>query len=689
MELVVKERGRRRRAGLVVGVAAAVTALCWATGDWWAVGASARNIALARCLLFAMVSVTAMYLPVLVRRTPVVGWVVFGSWSLYLGAWLTAMWPGIVMTDTQAQVDQARHGVVAEWFSYLHAALTIAVLDVYPHVATFGVLHVLGTAALFAWASTLLHRRSSGSLAGVVAMNLLAALSAPVVVNTLLYSRDTVFALLHVALGLKLAELASDRRRPTTTELVGLVLLTAWLSVYRGDGIALAIVVPLLLLLLLRPARRQALLGGGAFALAVLVVAAVIPRAFWVTQQDAAYQLSLRLNPLGAVLQSEFFSPSKEEDLAVLSKVIDVDATRRLSTPAEIPVYWGGYWDPQATEQERKEFNQVADRLLVDNASTVLSNRLQTFLIASGLGPGQFTTVPLAEDERYSFITTPAGLKADPPSAAVYDAAAELLTGTYAYRGSLSTSSALQWNFIPWLFLLGGVLVGSRRLRFEGVFAAVILCRLPLVFVAAPAAQFKYYYSVWLGGVVVAGWVVARFDPARAAARATGWLRDRAPRVWRVAAFAAVSGGGLALDYSLYAVLCRTGLAPGWANAVSASVAVSAVYVVSVRRIFDSREGLASKSFALYVGYQLAAVGLASLAVQGMDYLLGGRYLLAKLTVLPFTFTANFVFMSWLLGTRSPSMELPHVTQSPAAVNPDVQLRTADRARDRPGELRR
>lgn len=126
----------------------------------------------------------------------------------------------------------------------------------------------------------------------------------------------------------------------------------------------------------------------------------------------------------------------------------------------------------------------------------------------------------------------------------------------------------------------------------------------------------------------------------------------------RIVRFAGVSGAGLLIDYAIYSVLCELGLAAGWANLISAATAVTFVFVVSARHIFEAPGEFRMRPFAIYAGYQVIAVSLASAAVGGMTTLLDGRYLLGKTAVLPFSFTANYLFMSWLFGsrfTRSPT----------------------------------
>ena len=118
--------------------------------------------------------------------------------------------------------------------------------------------------------------------------------------------------------------------------------------------------------------------------------------------------------------------------------------------------------------------------------------------------------------------------------------------------------------------------------------------------------------------------------------------------------FAGASATGLVLDFAVYTALNEAGLRAGLANLVSAACGVTLVFVLSAHRIFEGDgERFLGRLFALYAGYQVVAIALASLAVDGVTSLLDGAYLAGKLAVLPFTFAANFTFTSWLLRPRA------------------------------------
>lgn len=669
-----------RRALAAAAVAAVTTLVAWFTGDWWRFEDHPRtagdtwraagpghvgNLTEARVLLFLAVFGFAYALPGLIRRTTRVGWIVFGAWTVFLTLWLVAVWPGILTPDTVDVVVFSREGIVYSWFSWLYSVMNLALLDLVPHTAVWAPVQIGLMAGVMAWASQLVYARRP-SRWPVIVMNVVAALSAPVIVNTLAYGRDTVFALGHIALALVVARAVARRRFPAPPALAGIAALTVALSILRGDGVVLLLVVPLLLLAA-RPSwpqiRTGALIGIGA----LILIRFLVPAPLSIDGRKEIYAFALRINPLSLVLQTDYYDKDKARTERELSRVIDVNQARALGRPQEMELYYSPYWRRDASDADFAAFAKAADRVLFDNPVTTLSARLETFGAATGLAPGGFTfadNATLDIGERDTRLRGSAsylggdftGLGAGrPPVERAYTAQADVLRPTTEYRGLVVGGTALHWNFLPWLVLLLGGLLLWRRAPFEAAFSAIILSRVPLIFLAAPSAQFKYYYSVHLGGMVLLGFLLARARRRHVAALQPRWLREGDPEATRVrvARFALVSGTGLFIDYLIYAFLYNAGLAAGWANLVSASTAVTFVYQVSGRHIFRASGRDLHRLFVGYVAFQCLAVPLASVAVDAATSLLDDRYLLGKTVILPFTFSANYLFTSRLLSRRA------------------------------------
>jgi putative flippase GtrA len=122
------------------------------------------------------------------------------------------------------------------------------------------------------------------------------------------------------------------------------------------------------------------------------------------------------------------------------------------------------------------------------------------------------------------------------------------------------------------------------------------------------------------------------------------WAKPHAKKLLQ---FGAVSGTGLAIDFCLFVTLLSLRVPAFAANAMSSFAAVTFVYFASVRRVFHYGGQFHAAMFASYAAYQVCGIGAGSWAVQSL-ILLGLPGAVAKLAIVPVTFTANYLFMSWL-----------------------------------------
>lgn len=121
----------------------------------------------------------------------------------------------------------------------------------------------------------------------------------------------------------------------------------------------------------------------------------------------------------------------------------------------------------------------------------------------------------------------------------------------------------------------------------------------------------------------------------------------------RVFQFAIVSGLGLAIDFGLFIILTNSGLGAGASNLISACIAVAFVYFASVKKVFAYEGGFLVRLFVIYAVYQVLAISIASFAVEILAVQAGLGPFWAKALTLPFTFSVNYLFASWLTREKS------------------------------------
>lgn len=119
----------------------------------------------------------------------------------------------------------------------------------------------------------------------------------------------------------------------------------------------------------------------------------------------------------------------------------------------------------------------------------------------------------------------------------------------------------------------------------------------------------------------------------------------------RLAKFTLTSGLGLGLDFGVFAALTALGFPPGPVNMFSAACGVTFVYFASVYRVFSYQGRHLISLLVIYLGYQALAVTAASWSVAEISK--WAPPLLAKLAILPITFSANFAVMHLITRSRS------------------------------------
>lgn len=131
-------------------------------------------------------------------------------------------------------------------------------------------------------------------------------------------------------------------------------------------------------------------------------------------------------------------------------------------------------------------------------------------------------------------------------------------------------------------------------------------------------------------------------------------------RLRRLLSFALGSGAGLAADLLTFSALVLVGVPPIVANLVSTAVATTIVYLLVTRYTFSAVRR--ARTYLLFFGWYAALSVVVSVLIEALSHGDRGWALALKLLSVPCTFTANYLFSTFLL---SPSIRV--ATAEPAA----------------------
>ena len=411
--------------------------------------------------------------------------------------WLLAQWPGFLNYDTFVNWENASKDIFDDWPSYLYMVYLNLLMRVLPSIGYLGLFHIfwvsLGAASCFHF---FWREGAPRWLLVVCFANFVIAPINPVM--NIYYTRDSPFSWLHSGLAIAIGFLfyiqSKNKRSIGAAGLVLIAVATAVLLRLRSDAILLLALVPLFVFCIFRVDRRQATIFLSGLLASLLLVFVGLPRALGVEKPGPIYTLTALLNPLAFIVSQDYRSDDKDEDRKVINKVIDFQRLINERSDYEIPAFHNGAVKV-FSEQEWSDFKPLVFRIFATNPGLFLENRWRMFEALIGLHDCIYFTDDL--NARYPFAEQMAkkfGIKKEPWSSSLFDL-------TYQATFKLMAENPQRIFFATMIFplmIIFASLVFFRRFPASAMAAAIIFCRLPVVFLFAPAPQFRYIYGFYL-----------------------------------------------------------------------------------------------------------------------------------------------------------------------------------------------
>jgi hypothetical protein len=440
------------------------------------------------------------------QKSDRVFYVFFFGFSLWFMFWLIGLWPGFLMTDTYATLYQVKILSFDSWFSYLHPLMYLILYYIFPSPIIIPIFQILLTSFIFAWILKLIYKK--GVLLWIILIFIvILGISIPIIVNTIFYTRDTIFGLLHLWIAVYLFDILLEKKYSQLARINKILLWSVliFLSIYRSDGFPLLLLIPLLLIITKQIDTKQVLNLILSVSLIFFVTSVVIPKILKVHNLNKSYGLTLIMNPLGYIIQNDYFSRDKDRDRVIMSKVLDVEKVKQLSNPYEIPAYWARAWKPETAEADYANLNSLFIELTKNNLPLFISNRIYCFSASTSLNDKGFLYVDIREKdsgaEVHNIPTTSLFFKNFTPK--LYNCLSNLLNSTTIYKGAILSGRFLYWNFMPHLLIIILTMLLYPYIPCTAASSLIIFYRVPILFLTAPASQFKYFYSLYLFGFFV------------------------------------------------------------------------------------------------------------------------------------------------------------------------------------------
>jgi putative flippase GtrA len=129
-------------------------------------------------------------------------------------------------------------------------------------------------------------------------------------------------------------------------------------------------------------------------------------------------------------------------------------------------------------------------------------------------------------------------------------------------------------------------------------------------------------------------------------------MRSLLSRYRQFIAFFIGSGIGVTADITIFYLLTHVAsVAPWLANTISAFVGIVTVYFLVTRHSFRVNQSVTS--FVLFIGWYAATIVTFSWVIQVLVASFGFLPIVAKISTLPFSFAANYLFSRFLFSRFS------------------------------------
>ena len=421
-----------------------------------------------------------------------------------MGCWLFIQWPGHFIYDTFALMNTLAEGQYSGWHSYVYSFYVKPFFVLNKDLSLLGLFQIcfFSLIASYIWTWLIAH----GCKKIIVWACTLFFLISPIhYVMSIFYNRDPLHAWLNILLGFLMFTIFLEGTSQCKKYMFIIVsFLTCILAELRQDSIVLVPTVLLVFFFIFD--KKIDFIKWVVVPLLTLfiVINKVIPTFIHADNMSAVYGLTAIINPMGALLKEGNRDQLTTKDIEAVEKVAKIEDFIEQHTGLEINLFHKGLANLNPSESEFKDFIKVYFKLILENPLIFLKNRWHLFLIALGVHPSEkpmYFADSLHPDEleRSTFMQESAsrhGISKVPRFGIFQRAHYVIYTMIYPLRVIFSSGGI---GFI----LLVVSLLFFKRLPATACFSAIILCRVAIVFLAAPAPQFKYLYAVMLASYFI------------------------------------------------------------------------------------------------------------------------------------------------------------------------------------------
>jgi len=459
--------------------------------------------------------------------------IIIMCWFLiWYGFWLVIYHPGSYTPDTLDAIRQISYMKINDWFSFLHPLTYLFLYQFYPDIISIGIAQILLCSIVFADIISFLYThfriRNKLKIVLYICFVIFITTISSIIYYNFFYMRDIPFSIIHLYFAFYVFKICveSEKSPLTQHQATSILSIGLLLSLYRGEGWVITVVAFIALFFYGKMNLKSFSKLFLFFCVSLFVLNNSLPKLlkFHFTSKEE-YNLTLVAYPLGFILREgkNYISSNYEEDKEILSKVVDIEGIQKHTNSYEITVFQheGNYWKRDASKEDWQQFYRRALKIFIENPHLFLAARMANFTSQLFIfdkraektnDTGRFD-LTVNECTNHKKENKWCNLYCDSIMLSILkmlpqcDSSKE--TCGYAPLMILEKFN-FQWHWNSVFALLASIFVLCLYKYFpvSAIASSIILSRIPLVFLTAPYAFFRYVYSLFLFGLFVLLFVI-------------------------------------------------------------------------------------------------------------------------------------------------------------------------------------
>ena len=445
----------------------------------------------------------------------------FCIYFVIMAIFLLLMWPGHWVWDEFWQLRTAVNLEIDTWQSYFTIIYRSICIMLIPFPAGIVIIQITILSTICSWVYTKIYTKYKNKIINFIFFIFM--LTPAVIINNLYPLRLTMYSyILLLFMSILLFDWIEGKKL-TVYKFLLISFLTFILMIWRSEGIIFLFIEPLLVSLVYKNVNKKILTVVALIILNIIIIKFnniylnILTRD--AKKNEDTYSLTIFINPLSEMLQSDLKGKNIDEDLENIDKVLNIEVLKANPSYVEIPSFWNNTDEliRENWQENLGEFKKSYVKIIINNWQEFLKARIKTFLATSccyednfahikgGSGLLSYYTDPnFSSDEINIFLHNYKFSK--PINKDLKINVESFFMGKDFYTQTNNKAFILIfWNVIPILLVVLICFITSifkKKYIFSLVFIA-LMTNFIIIFFTAPSNFFMYYVPFYICGTII------------------------------------------------------------------------------------------------------------------------------------------------------------------------------------------